>query len=297
MLIGKSSRMQVLRRELTQAASGVSPVLLTGESGTGKELSARYIHDCSGRRGPFVPVNCTTLTENLADSELFGYAENAFTGAHRERIGLCEHANGGTLFLDEVADLPMSVQAKLLRFLDSGQVRRVGSVETRCVDVKIISATNRELLEAVHNKLFRADLYYRLSAIRVNTPSLSEHREDISELAVHLLRELGSSSRLSVQALSLLRRREYPGNVRELRNVLAQAAARAEGCVISTSHLPPEIRWIADDASTLKQATSDAQKKRICDELSRCQYHLGSTALSLGIHRNTLRRLMRTLQI
>ena len=131
MLIGKSNRMERLRRELTQAASGLAPVLLTGASGTGKELSARFIHEQSGRPGPFVAVNCTTLTENLADSELFGYAENAFTGARTSRVGLCEHADGGTLFLDEVADLPLSVQAKLLRFLDSGQVRRVGSVTTQ----------------------------------------------------------------------------------------------------------------------------------------------------------------------
>lgn len=297
MLIGKSNRIERLKRELTQAAAGLAPVLLTGASGTGKELSARFIHEQSGRLGPFVAVNCTTLSENLADSELFGHAENAFTGAGTSHVGLCEHADGGTLFLDEVADLPLSVQAKLLRFLDSGQVRRVGSVTTRSVNVKVISATNRELLEAVSSKNFRADLYYRLSAIRVQTPSLAEHREDIPALAKHLLHELGIGSSISSSALSLLRHRVYSGNVRELRNVLAQAAARAEGGVIRATHLPPESQWTPSVNCSLKQTTCDAQRKRIFDELNRCHYNLGNTALSLGIHRNTLRRLMRTLEM
>ena len=297
MLIGKSNRMERLKRELIQAASCLAPVLLTGASGTGKELSARFIHEKSGRLGPFVAVNCTTLTENLADSELFGYAENAFTGARTSRIGLCEHADGGTLFLDEVADLPLSVQAKLLRFLDSGQIRRVGSVTIHSVNVKVISATNRELLEAVSSKDFRADLYYRLSAIRVQTPSLSEHLEDIPALADHLLHELGITSGISPSALSVLRHRGYSGNVRELRNVLAQAAARAEGGIIRTKHLSPESQWMPSATCSLKQATCDAQRKRISDELHRCHYNLGNTALSLGIHRNTLRRLMRALEM
>ena len=292
MFIGESKRIQVLKNELERSASNPLPVLITGESGTGKEISAAYLYRKSHRRGPFIPVNCTTLTESLADSELFGYAESAFTGASKSKVGLCESANGGVLFLDEVGDLPLGVQAKLLRFLDSGQIRRVGDTRVLAVDVKVVSATNRDLSDEIRNGRFRADLFYRLSTLQVRTPSLDEHPEDIPALVEHFIRESGLAVQCSPAALALLQRLHYPGNVRELRNIVLQSACTAENGIIEPRHIQGTQETRTPNGATLQTTIHEMQyafiRQRLMDNLG----NITRTAKTLGIHRNTLSRLL-----
>lgn len=230
-LVGTSPAMRQVLDLLKQVARVHLSVLVTGESGTGKEMVARAIHRNSVRRGkPFVPVDCVAIPQTLLESELFGHGKGAFTDAHIARPGLFETASGGTLFLDEVGDLGPSTQAKLLRVLESPEVRRIGEREFRRVDVRIISATNRNLKEMVASGKFREDLYYRLNVMPVHVPPLRERREDISLLAEHFLKQFSEASGkvvrwISASALMLMRKYDWPGNVRELRNVIERAAA------------------------------------------------------------------------
>ena len=231
-LVGSTAPFLACLEQLTMAGAVHAPVLLQGETGTGKELAANYIHQHSPRRDkPFLTVDCTVLTESLFEAEVFGHARGAFTGSVGERVGLFEQADGGTLFLDEVGELPLSQQAKMLRALETGQYRRVGGRSYRKADVRIVCATNRHLWESVTAGQFREDLYYRIACLAVRLPPLRERLDDISLLAPNLLepvsRTLSRRFTLTDEAIELLKQYHYPGNVRELRNILFIAATHS----------------------------------------------------------------------
>lgn len=243
-LVGKSPAFNRMLELVRRVAPSNTAALLLGDSGTGKELVAQAIHEQSGReRAPFVVVECSGLTETLFESELFGYEKGAFTGANQRKIGLVESASGGTLFLDEVGDIPLSLQVKLLRLLETGTFRRVGGVETLRADFRLIAATHRDLKAMVERGSFRRDLYYRLSVFPVLLPALRERREDIVLLADTLLTRLapGRAYSLSPEAQARLQAYDFPGNIRELRNILERAILMADGDTLLAEHLPPEL--------------------------------------------------------
>jgi PAS domain S-box-containing protein len=247
-IVTQSKRMKAIFRLIERVASTMSSVLITGESGTGKELIAKAIVFNSDRKDkPFVTVNCGAIPETLLESELFGHVRGSFTGAIKDHRGLIETADGGTLFLDEVGEIPLSVQVKLLRFLQEGESRRVGDTKVRKFDVRIISATNRNLDEAVRDGVFRQDLFFRLNVIPIFLPPLRERREDIPPLATHLLQRLcDAHSRnvtgISSEGLKALMDYPWPGNVRELENVIEYALHLTdEGEPIRPEQLPPKI--------------------------------------------------------
>ncbi len=231
-MVGQARTFTACMEQLKLVAASSAPVLLQGETGTGKELAASFIHNHSPRREkPFLTVDCTSLTDTLFEAEVFGHARGAFTGSVGEKTGLFEQANGGTLFLDEVGELPMNQQAKLLRILETGQYRRVGGRGNRKADVRIICATNRHLWEAVQEVTFREDLYYRIACLTVRLPNLRERLDDIALLADSLLEPVSKTMRrrfsLAPDALDRLKAYHYPGNVRELRNILFVAATHS----------------------------------------------------------------------
>jgi DNA-binding NtrC family response regulator len=245
-LVGRSPAMAKVFKLIAQAARSEAPVLLTGESGTGKELAARAIHEFSRRKQrPFLTVNCSGLTETLLESELFGHSRGSFTGADRDRQGLFEAADGGTLFLDELATTSPAFQANLLRVLQGGEVRRVGSTQQRKVDVRVVGASNAPLQELAAAGAFRSDLYYRLSVLSIEMPPLRERPGDVPLLALHFLRSASGSQcsppRLSREAAAALEAYPFPGNVRELENALRRAVALSAGGPVTADCLPPEI--------------------------------------------------------
>ncbi|MEM7417443.1 MAG: sigma-54 dependent transcriptional regulator [Gemmatimonadota bacterium] len=259
-----------------------SAVLITGASGTGKELVARMLHRESSRSDrTFVAVNCGGVPEQLLESEFFGYVRGAFTGADRDKEGLFEAAHGGTLFLDEVGELPGALQVKLLRALQEGEVRRIGATETLDVDVRVISATNRDLEEAVEQGDFRKDLYYRLAVVPVHLPQLRARREEIPQLVQHLLARHASRLGIDVEAVSpeameILLDYPWPGNIRELENVLERALVLTEGDVLGPEDLPESVRRPAPDTSGLGVDGDDLSVKRHGARLER---HLIQLAL------------------
>ena len=239
-LIGRAPAFQKMLSLVARVAPSMATVLLLGESGTGKELVAAAVHQASLRADrPLVAVDCSSLPENLFESELFGHERGAFTGANTARAGLVEAASGGTLFLDEVGDIPLLMQVKLLRLLETGTYRRVGSTEQRHADIRVVSATHRDLDQMVASGEFREDLYYRLSTFPIYLPALRERREDISLLAAALLMRVTPLRQLTLGtgALRLLEAQGFPGNVRELRNLLERAALLCDGAVLEESHL------------------------------------------------------------
>jgi transcriptional regulator with PAS, ATPase and Fis domain len=247
-IIGKSPRMQRIFRFVAKIAPTESAVLLTGESGTGKELLARSIHYQSPRvHKPFLAINCGALPENLLESELFGHVRGAFTGAATDKKGMFEQADGGTIFLDEVGELAQPSQVKLLRALQEGEVRRVGSNTSIRVNVRIVSATNRDLRRAMEEEAFREDLYYRLNVFQIEIPPLRDRKEDIPLLAHYFLERVAAKMKKTVRGFSedaqvLLMRYAYPGNVRELENAIQRAVALAEDDLIRPEDLPPRMR-------------------------------------------------------
>ncbi len=254
-----------LMQEILDLVHRVAPtpttVLIRGESGTGKEIIARLIHHLSPMHSkPLVIVNCTALSPQLIESELFGHRKGAFTGAVQDKIGLLEQAHGGTVFLDEIGDMPLEMQAKLLRFLQSGEVRPIGSTTTRRVKVRIIAATNRNLETAIQQGDFREDLFYRLNAFTLQLPPLRKRKEDIPLLAAHFLqlaRERINKhvTRISPKAMALLLQYHWPGNLRELKNVIERAVVLATGDEITVNHLPFNFQ-IADASFTMQTATT-----------------------------------------
>ena len=239
-LLGQSPAMEKVRDLIDRVARSQAPVHISGESGSGKELAARLIVEKSARREqPFIAVNCGAIPETLMESEFFGYRKGSFTGAEKDRDGFFQAANGGTLFLDEVADLPLSMQVKLLRAIQEKKVRKVGDPQEEPVDVRIISATHRDLAEQVQRDKFRQDLYYRLNVIALHMPALRELRDDIADIARQLLARLRGNVAVefSPEALELLRRYDFPGNVRELENLIERALALCSGGIITAADL------------------------------------------------------------
>lgn len=247
-LIGSSQGMQRVRKLIDRVAPTQSAVLIRGETGTGKELVARAIHDQSPRAElAFVPINCGALPEALIESELFGHRKGAFTGASEKRIGLFEVAHGGTLFLDEIGELPLSMQAKLLRVLESGEIRRVGDNDAFQVDVRIVAATHRPLEDMVRDSKFREDLMFRINTFEIELPPLRSRCEDLGELCIALLGRFGRSAHaphdcLAPTTLKLLEQHLWPGNVRELANVIEYATILCERLPILPEHLPPRFQ-------------------------------------------------------
>lgn len=261
-LIGESPAMQQVRQLIATIAPTDATVLILGETGTGKELVARIIYEQSRRAAmPFVPVNCGALSENLVESELFGHRKGAFTGADRDHKGLFEVANGGTLFLDEVGELSKNIQVKLLRFLESGEIRRVGETEPFRTDVRVLCATNRDLRQMVERDEFREDLYFRINTFEIHLPPLRERRSDIPELARHLLARAARkpleqvAELLRPETFDALLEHDWPGNVRELANVMEHAWIVSGGSAITPDHLPRHVgqRTVGVSLATVRQ--------------------------------------------
>ncbi|MSD88670.1 AAA domain-containing protein, partial [Escherichia coli] len=278
--------------------------LISGESGTGKELIARAIHYNSRRaKGPFIKVNCAALPESLLESELFGHEKGAFTGAQTLRQGLFERANEGTLLLDEIGEMPLVLQAKLLRILQEREFERIGGHQTIKVDIRIIAATNRDLQAMVKEGTFREDLFYRLNVIHLILPPLRDRREDISLLANHFLQKFSSENQRDIididpMAMSLLTAWSWPGNIRELSNVIERAVVMNSGPIIFSEDLPPQIRQPvcnAGEAKTapvgernLKEEIKRVEKRIIMEVLEQQEGNRTRTALMLGISRRAL---------
>jgi len=246
-LVGVSTKMQRVYQVIEKVAVHTCPVLILGESGTGKELVARSVHFASPRRErPFVPVDCSALVPTLIESELFGYVKGAYTGATQNRRGLLEAAAGGTLFLDEIGDLPVDLQAKLLRALQEREIKPVGSNERVPIDVRVIAATNRDLEEAIHKGQFRQDLYFRLNVVQIKLPPLRERKNDIPMLVNSFLEKFSSSQRtvtsVSEDAMARLLAYDWPGNVRELENAVERAVALGSGPVVALTDLPTNLQ-------------------------------------------------------
>jgi len=310
LLIGESGPMQAVRAMIDRLARTQAPIHIGGESGSGKELAARLIHVKGSRSdGPFIPVNCGAIPENLMESEFFGYKKGAFTGAAADRDGFFQAANGGTLFLDEVADLPLLMQVKLLRSIQEKKVRKVGSTGEESVDVRIISATHRNLGEEVKNGKFRQDLYYRLNVIELKMPALREMREDVERLAETILRRQsaaggGKAPRLSADALERLEGYDFPGNVRELENVLERALAltaggeiRAEDLRITPTRVAPAAAPAALSGRPLPEQLDAVERQAILDALEQTHYNRTAAARLLGITFRALRYRMERLGI
>ena len=311
-LVGNAPPMQQARLMIDKLARSQAPVHVTGESGSGKELAARLIHDKGSRQAaPFVPVNCGAIPENLMESEFFGYKKGAFTGAAADRDGFFQAASSGTLFLDEVADLPLPMQVKLLRAIQEKKVRKVGSTTEENVDVRIISATHRNLADEVKAGGFRQDLYYRLNVIELRMPSLREMRGDIPQLAAMLLRRLagpGVAPHLTADAIAALQKYGFPGNVRELENVLERALTLASGENIAADDLQLTDTNALDalgsdkaeiDASSLSlpEKLESMERQAIMAALEKTRYNRTAAAKVLGVSFRALRYRMERLGI
>ena len=296
-LIGSSPAISSAREMIGKLARSQAPVYISGESGSGKELAARLIHHQSSRRdAPFVPVNCGAIPENLMESEFFGYRKGAFTGADSDREGFFQVASGGTLFLDEVADLPLTMQVKLLRAIQEKKVRKVGSAVEEAVDVRIVSATHRKLKECVEASTFRQDLYYRLNVIELKMPALRERQEDIPQLVDALLSRICPNSRptLTDAAMQALREYAYPGNVRELENILERATALCFDSQVGLDDLqlaadPEDEGGSSMSGETLDDHINRVEKQAILEALAKTGFNRTAAARLLGITFRSLR--------
>ncbi len=312
-LLGESLAIQKVRALIEKLARGQAPVYIHGESGTGKELAARLIHSLGPRADkPFVPVNCGAIPEQLMESEFFGHKKGSFTGAVQDKEGLFKAADGGTLFLDEVGDLPIPMQVKLLRAIQERTVRPVGSQSELRVDVRILSATHRDLHSLVREGKFRQDLYYRLNVIELAIPNLRDRPEDIPVLAEHLSAKLtagmeNTSPKLSGEALQALSRYDFPGNVRELENILERSLTMCDGSEITAADLQlPESAAAKDDAGTpvelggdesLEEYLARVEESAIRDALDRTNQNKTAAAKLLGITFRALRYKLEKLGI
>jgi len=298
--VGRSAAAKDLAAFVARAGRSQHPVLISGETGTGKELVARGIHAVS-HRGPFVAVNCGALPEQLLESELFGHEKGAFTGADRAKSGLLQTANGGTVFLDEIGEMPLQLQPKLLRALESGEVRPVGSTATARLDFRLVCATNRDLEKGVAEGSFRSDLFWRINVLQVTVPPLRDRPEDIPLLAEYFRREAAGdepqrAQRIDQESLAILRTYPWPGNVRELRNAIHQAVFLAPGTEIRPEDLPARIR----ETDIIGDATADAahrhlslkelERRYILEVLREVDGNKSRAAAILGISRRTIHR-------
>ncbi len=294
-LIGSSPAIEELRRTIRRFAPLPAPVLVTGETGTGKELVARSIHEASPRsKGPFVAVNAAAIPQTLAASELFGHERGAFTGAERRHPGAFEQADGGTLMLDEIGELPLDLQAWLLRVLETGEVRPLGAREPRMVDVRVVTATHVDLEEAVQDGRFRRDLYWRLAVLNIEAPPLRDRLEDLRALALHLLRGigLGMQYELSPQAIQALALHSWPGNVRELRAVLLRAIASADGTVLDAADIVRATGGVLERRA--KRCRSRLDALSVAEAIEASYGNVTEAARKLGVPRSTLRGFMRS---
>jgi two-component system response regulator HydG len=317
-LVGNSGPMRDVTRMIEAVAYSAATVLVQGESGTGKELVARALHARSPRRGhPFVALNCGALTETLLESELFGHVKGAFTGAQRDQKGLFDAADGGTIFLDEIGDIPPATQVRLLRVLQEGELKRVGSAESVKVDVRVIAATHRDLPRLVKSGKFREDLFYRLNVIAIPLPPLRDRIEDVPLLAHHFLRRyserLGKKVRtLSPEAIELLCGYRWPGNVRELENAIERAVVLCRGEAVTPADLPPAISGrtaplvretpaVGDDAAWLSMSYAAAKEQALrrfekgyVEALMRaCDSNISAAARKAGMDRSNFKRVLR----
>ena len=300
-LVGKSPSFQKLLHMIQRVAKSDASVLLLGESGTGKELVAKAVHDASARcNKPFVPVDCSGLTESLFESELFGYEKGAFTGAKNQTIGLVESARGGTLFLDETGDIPFPLQVKLLRLLETRVYRRVGGVELIKADFRLISATHKNIINMVDEKAFRQDLYYRINTFPIQLPSLKERVEDLPLLIESLFSRIDANEKITItdKALKCLQQYDYPGNIRELYNIIQRAALLSDDNVIDEQHLPEEC---SHRSTTAAQPFQHIVPLRLVEEdyLRWVQKHFKgdnrALAEKLGVSERTLYRKISSL--
>jgi len=294
-IIGDSAPLTELKKAIAKFARSQAPVFINGASGTGKELVARQIHQQGARASAaFVAVNCGAIPSELMESELFGHLKGSFTGATSDSEGLFKAANGGTLFLDEIADLPLAMQVKLLRVIQEKSIRAVGAQQEESIDVRIISASHKDLESMVAAGDFRQDLYYRINVIGVSVPLLREHADDIPQLVDYLIErhnyQNGSSNSISADALAALRSYPFPGNVRELENILERALALCEGDIIETADLQlPEVQASKVDVpQSLGEMTQDLEKEQIASALEDNRWNQSATARALGM---TLRQL------
>jgi two-component system, NtrC family, response regulator AtoC len=304
-MVGRSPAFLACVDNLARVAESEASILLFGESGVGKELAARFIHARSSHRnGSFIVINCAAVPESLFESELFGHERGAFSGSSGQKKGLFELADNGTLFLDEVGEIPLNLQAKLLRVLETGEFRRVGGTHTLTANVRLVSATNRKLLDEVDAKRFRLDLYYRVAGIDVTLPPLRERAEDLPELAAYLLKRLTGSQgncRLDADAVDALRAYDFPGNVRELRNLLQKAVLNCRDGVISAADL--QLPVVATPAvhpasapplqAESSQTMTTLERAHIQSLLDTHQGHRARVAAVLGITERTLYRKLK----
>jgi len=306
-LIGKSEPMQRLFEMLQKIAPAKTSVLLIGESGTGKELVSRAIHELSPRSGqPFVAINCGAIPETLIESELFGHVKGSFTGATTDKTGLFEAANGGTLFLDEIAELPIAMQVKLLRALQERKIKRVGGVTENEIDVRVVAATNRDLESEIENGSFRQDLYYRLNVIQLRIPPLRERRDDIPLLVEHFIRKFAAEhgrtiSGIEPDTLSALMGHSFPGNVRELENIIERAVTLAPADRLTADNLPgltshqgasiasPSANLLPETGVNLEQVVADFERGILLKALERTRGNRTEAARLLGVTFRSLR--------
>ena len=303
-LQGKSKSMQELRDIVDKVARSQAPVHISGESGTGKELVARLIHDSGPRKdGPFVPVNCGAIPAELMESEFFGHRKGSFTGAVSDKVGLVQSADGGTLFLDEIADLPLSMQVKLLRVIQEKTVRPVGAAKEESTDARILSATHKNLGQMVAAGEFREDLFYRINVIELPVPALRDRDDDVLELAEHILRKLSPSIVLDDSARQALLSYSFPGNVRELENMLERAVTLCTSGTIFAGDLnlraaaPVEDSPLNFTSTDLGNQVEDVQRQAIVEALEKTRYNKTAAAKLLGLSFRQLRYRIKKLGI
>jgi two-component system NtrC family response regulator len=302
-LLGSSPRMQSVFDSIRKVAATEAPVLILGESGTGKEMTARAIHQRSGRReGPFVAINCSAIPESLIESELFGHEKGSFTGAHAQRKGRIEHAAGGTLFLDEIGEVPLPIQVKLLRFLQEQCIERVGGRQEIPVDTRVIAATNADLRKGMTEGKFREDLFYRLAVVQIVLPPLREREEDTLLLAQAFLQRFGKENgrtglTFSPEAARALRQHPWPGNVRELQNRVKRAVIMGEGKRLNAADLELAATGTPSQNLTLREARERVEAEMIRNALRRHGGKITAAAAELGISRPTLYELIDKLGI
>jgi DNA-binding NtrC family response regulator len=312
-IIGASPRMAEMFARVRRIAPHYRSALIQGATGTGKDLVARALHARSGVKGQYVVLNCSAVVETLFESELFGHVRGAFTGADRDKPGLFEAATEGTLFLDEIGDMPIATQAKLLRALQNQEIQRVGSLQSRKVNVRVIAATHRNLRQAVADRLFREDLYYRLAMVEIPVPSLAERKEDLPLLIRHFVEKFSQQYGKTIRGVSprarlALERHSWPGNVRELENAIGHASMMAEGDEIDVGDLPASLLGDASDTSTNGSSgpppgqpttpgedasLAEHERQLVVSALEKAQGNQSHAARALGIGRDALRYKMK----